>query len=120
MRDVPPSYMHEVIREYELRRDLVYDALTSIDGVTLSKPEGAFYVCARLPVDDADHFAEFLLREFNHDGETVMIAPANGFYATPGLGLDEARLAYVLNRTDLGRAMDVFAAALRAYPRGRR
>jgi len=120
MRDVPASYMEEVIREYELRRDVVYDALTSIEGVTLRKPEGAFYVCARLPVDDADRFAEFLLRDFDQDGRTVMIAPANGFYATPGLGTDEARLAYVLNRDDLGRAMEAFAAALHAYDGVRR
>lgn len=120
MRDVPPSYMVEVIEEYQHRRDLIYRALTSIEGVTLRKPEGAFYVCARLPVDDADRFAEFLLRDFDLDGETVMIAPANGFYATPGLGTDEARLAYVLNERDLQRAMDAFAAALDAYPGGRR
>lgn len=120
MAEVPASYMEGVIAEYEKRRDVVFEALTAIDGVTLRKPEGAFYVCARLPVDDADRFAEFLLREFDLEGDTVMIAPAGGFYATPGLGADEARLAYVLNRDDLRRAMRAFAAALDAYPGRRR
>jgi aspartate aminotransferase len=118
--DVPPSYMEGVIAEYEKRRNMIHGALTAIDGVTLRRPEGAFYVCAKLPVDDAGRFAEFLLREFDLDGETVMIAPADGFYATPGLGTDEARLAYVLNTGDLERAMAAFAAGLEAYPGLRR
>ena len=116
MAEVPESYMTGVIREYQQRRDLVYDALTSIPGVALQRPEGAFYVCAKLPVDDAGRFAEFLLRDFDLDGRTVMIAPADGFYATPGLGTDEARLAYVLNRDDLHEAMRAFAAGLEVYP----
>ena len=115
INEVPGSYMSGVIEEYQRRRDRVYGALTSIDGVTLRKPEGAFYVCAKLPVDDAGRFAEFLLRDFDLDGETVMIAPADGFYATEGLGRDEARLAYVLNENDLQRAMAAFAAGLDAY-----
>ncbi len=116
INDVPGDYIRGVIAEYERRRDLVYDALTSMPGVALRRPEGAFYVCARLPVDDAASFAEFLLRDFEHHGETVMIAPADGFYATPGLGRREARLAYVLNVDDLGRAMAAFGAALSRYP----
>jgi len=80
------------------------------------KPEGAFYMCARLPVDDANAFAEFLVRDFELDGETVTIAPADGFYATPGLGRDEVRIAYVLDRARLSRAMTIFAEALRVYP----
>jgi aspartate aminotransferase len=84
--------------------------------VVVRKPEGAFYVCARLPVDDSNAFAEFLLRDFALDGETVMLAPADGFYATPGLGRDEVRIAYVLEERKLRRAMEVLAAALAAYP----
>jgi aspartate aminotransferase len=114
--DVPESYMRDVVEEYERRRDLVVDSLLTIPGVTVRRPEGAFYVCPRIPVDDAQRFAEFLLRDFQIDGETVMIAPADGFYATPGLGRDEIRVAYVLDRERLGRAMRILAAALEAYP----
>ena len=85
-------------------------------GVTVRRPEGAFYVCARLPIDDAQRFAEFLLREFEVGGETVLLAPADGFYATPGLGRDEVRLAYVIDTARLARAMHVLGAALAAYP----
>ena len=84
------------------------------------RPEGAFYVCAKLPVDDAGKFAEFLLRDYHRQGRTVMIAPADGFYATPGLGTDEARLAYVLSQDDLREAMAAFAEGLEAYPGRRR
>ena len=117
--DVPDAYMRDVREEYRLRRDLVYDALCGIDGVTVRRPEGAFYMCPKLPVDDAQAFCEFLLRDFEVSGETVMLAPADGFYATPGLGRDEARIAYVLERSALGRAMHILARALRDYP-GRR
>ncbi len=114
--EVPERYMREVIAEYQRRRDLVYEALTRAPGVTVRRPEGAFYICPRLPVDDAQRFAEFLLREHHQDGETVMIAPADGFYATPGRGRDEARIAYVLNERDLGRAMEILVTGLEAYP----
>ena len=117
--DVPDAYMRDVREEYRLRRDVVYDALCGIDGVTVRRPEGAFYMCPKLPIDDAQSFCEFLLRDFEVGGETVMLAPADGFYATPGLGKDEARIAYVLERGALARAMDILARALRAYP-GRR
>ncbi|MBD3866490.1 MAG: pyridoxal phosphate-dependent aminotransferase [Acidobacteria bacterium] len=116
LMDVPASYMTEVIAEYEGRRDLVFDALSAIPGVGLRKPEGAFYVCAGFPVDDADRFAQYMLEEFDHGGETVMMAPAEGFYATPGLGRDEARIAYVLNRDDLTGAMKALAEGLKVYP----
>ena len=116
---VPASYMEGVISEYERRRNLVYGALAAMPGVTVRKPEGAFYMCAKLPVDDAQKFCEFLLRDFSLDGETVMLAPADGFYATPGLGRQEARIAYVLNEKALGRAMRALSAGLEAYP-GRR
>jgi len=85
-------------------------------GVLVRKPEGAFYMCIRLPVDDANAFAEYLLSDFALAGETVMLAPADGFYATPGLGRDEARLAYVLEEPKLRRALACLAAALVAYP----
>ena len=105
-----------VVAEYEARRNLVFDALNSMPGVVLRRPEGAFYLCARLPVDDANGFAEFLLRDFAVDNETVMLAPADGFYATPGAGRHEVRIAYVLNLAELGRAMNVIREALAAYP----
>jgi aspartate aminotransferase len=114
--DVPESYLREVIAEYQARRDLVFGALTEMPGVFVRKPEGAFYVSARLPVDDAQRFAEFMLSDFEVDGETVMVAPGDGFYATPGLGRDEARIAYVLKREDLARAMRIISLALEAYP----
>jgi len=113
--DVPASYMQEVIAEYQSRRDLVHDALAAMPGVTVRRPEGAFYMCGRLPIDDAQSFCEFLLSDFDVDGETVMLAPADGFYATPGLGRDEVRIAYVLNQTDLASAMNVLACAVEAY-----
>lgn len=115
LTEVPPSYIRDVIADYERRRNVTYEALTDMPGVSLRRPEGAFYVCARLPVDDANDFAAFLLRDFDLDGDTVMIAPADGFYATPGLGKDEARIAYVLKEEDLRRAMEVLGAALEAY-----
>jgi aspartate aminotransferase len=117
--EVPDAYVAEVIGEYERRRDLVYGELSTLPGVSLRRPEGAFYVCARLPIDDGQRFAEFLLRDFALEGETVMLAPADGFYATPGLGRDEVRIAYVLERQSLGRAMAIIRAALESYP-GRR
>jgi aspartate aminotransferase len=116
LTEVPASYIQGVIAEYQRRRDVVYDALAVVPGVVVRRPEGAFYLCARLPVDDANAFAEFLLRDFDLDGETVVVAPADGFYATPGLGRDEVRLAYVLEEPKLRRAMRVLTAALAAYP----
>jgi aspartate aminotransferase len=116
LTQVPPDYIRGVIAEYQRRRDVVVDALARVPGAVCRRPEGAFYVCARLPVDDANAFAEFLLRDFTLDGDTVMVAPADGFYATPGLGRDEIRIAYVLEERKLARAMEVLAAALAAYP----
>jgi len=116
LNSVPDHYMREVIAEYQLRRNLVYDSLAALPGVTVRRPEGAFYLCCGLPVDDSQKFAEFLLRDFAIDGETVMVAPADGFYATPGLGRNEVRIAYVLDRDRLARAMRILAAAVEAYP----
>jgi aspartate aminotransferase len=102
--------------EYERRRDVVYDALLRMEGVFCAKPEGAFYCVPRLPVDDAERFATWMLTNFQVDGETTMVAPAGGFYATPGLGRDEIRIAYVLGVDRLDRAMGILAAGLEAYP----
>jgi len=114
---VPGSYFQEMKREYQCRRDLVCAEIAKIPGAFCVKPKGAFYVVAKLPISDGEEFATFLLEEFQLDGETVMVAPADGFYATPGKGKDEVRIAYVLNCLDLGRAMKVLAAGIEAYNR---
>jgi aspartate aminotransferase len=116
LTEVPPSYTAGVIAEYQKRRDTVAAALAKAHGVLARRPEGAFYYCAKLPVDDANAFALFLLQDFALDNETVMVAPLDGFYATPRLGRDEVRLAYVLEVPKLERAMRILAAALAAYP----
>ncbi len=115
LTQVPASYTQGVIAEYQKRRDVVYAALAAMPGVRVRKPEGAFYVCLGLPVDDANAFAIWLLSDYQQDGETVMVAPLDGFYATPGLGRDEVRLAYVLEVPKLERAMRILAGALAAY-----
>ena len=115
LTEVPPSYAQGVLAEYQKRRDCVFAALTATPGVHVRRPEGAFYVCARLPVSDADAFATFLLRDFSLDGETVMVAPLDGFYATLGLGRHEVRIAYVLEVPKLERAMRILGAALETY-----
>lgn len=114
--DTPPGYFLEVNREYTARRNYMVEALNKIPGVYCPKPKGAFYTVVRLPVDDADRFAQWLLEEFEHRNQTVMIAPASGFYSTPGLGKNEARIAYVLKIDDLRNAMEVLAEALKVYP----
>ncbi len=113
--EVGPDYARGVQVEYQKRRDVLFEGLGRIPGVFLAKPEGAFYFVARLPVKDADDFAAWLLSDFSHEGATVMVAPASGFYATPGLGRDEVRIAYVLNVDDLRAAVKVLAAALPRY-----
>jgi aspartate aminotransferase len=114
--DTPTSYLVEVNEEYKSRRDTVVEELAKIPGLKSSNPQGAFYVMVKLPVDDAEKFAIWLLNEFDVDGETVMFAPGNGFYSTPGCGIDEARLAYVLNKEDLKKAITLLGAGLAAYP----
>ena len=109
------DYTRDVVDEYRRRRDVLYQGLISIPGVELCEPEGAFYCMPRLPVDDAERFATWLLSDFSHDGATVMIAHANGFYATPHLGTNEVRIAYVLNRDDLRRAVEILRIALEKY-----
>lgn len=109
------EYFDEVHEEYQKRRDIVYNALKEIPGVVCEKPMGAFYVVAKLPIDDAEVFAKWMLTDFNIDNETTMVAPAEGFYATPGLGKDEVRLAYILNEDDLKKAMYLLAEGIKAY-----
>ncbi len=113
--DLDQSYFDDVLKEYQLRRDILYQGLSSIPGVVCSKPAGAFYLVARLPVDEAEKFAVFMLRDFSHEGKTVMLAPASGFYQTPGAGRDEVRIAYVLNVRDLEQSIDIIRRGLEAY-----
>jgi aspartate aminotransferase len=113
------DYFAGLAAEYESRRDVLFAGLTEIPGVFLRKPEGAFYFIARLPILDSEDFARFLLADFSHQGATVMVAPAPGFYATPGLGHDEVRIAYVLRKSDLEKAVRAFAAGLAAYRKAR-
>lgn len=114
--DTPDSYFENVKKEYTERRDLVVDALNKMEGVVCPKPNGAFYCMARLPIDDADKFCQWLLEKFEHNKQTVMMAPATGFYSTPGAGIDEVRIAYVLNKEALTNAMECLDAALKVYP----
>ncbi len=112
---LPASYYDEVKAEYCGRRDVVYEELMKIPGVVCRKPGGAFYMTAKLPVDSVEDFLMFLLTEFEDNGETVMFAPAEGFYATPGLGKDEMRIAYVLNQADMRRGVELIRLGIEAY-----
>lgn len=112
----PQSYFDDVLREYTERRDVMVKLLRDMPGVTCPNPKGAFYIVVGLPVKDADDFAKWLLTDFDVDNETVMVAPANGFYSTPGLGQNEVRIAYVLNTMAIKKAMAILAAALKVYP----
>jgi aspartate aminotransferase len=114
--ETPQSYFDAVTKEYTARRNYVIDSLNKMEGVFCPKPSGAFYCIARLPIDNADIFCQWLLEKFNHNGETVMLAPATGFYSTAGAGMDEVRIAYVLNLKDLGHAMACLDEALKVYP----
>jgi aspartate aminotransferase len=113
--DTPPEYFTQVINEYVVRRNVLVDGLEAIPGVRVAKPNGAFYCVAELPVDDTDHFAQWLLSDFELNGETVMVAPAAGFYATAGLGKNQVRIAYVLNTDELKKCIEIIALALKAY-----
>lgn len=114
--DTPQEYMLETYNEYVERRKFLIDELNKIPGCYTPIPMGAFYTVVKLPVDDADKFCQWCLREFDLDGETIFMAPASGFYTNPERGRDEVRMAYVLKREDLARAMKILAAALQAYP----
>ena len=114
--DTPADYFIEVNREYTARRNFMVEALNRMPGVYCPKPKGAFYTVVKLPVDDADRFAQWILEEFEYRNQTVMVAPASGFYSTPGYGKNEVRIAYVLNVSDLKNAMETLQQALMAYP----
>ena len=114
--NVSDSYFEDVIDEYISRRDLLIDGLNKIPGVICPEPKGAFYAIAQLPIDNSDHFAQWLLEEFNLNGETIMIAPAGGFYSTPNIGCNQVRIAYVLNRESLEQAVLCLREALKIYP----
>jgi aspartate aminotransferase len=113
--DTPQSYFDDVKEEYVERRNTLITELNKIEGVKVAKPKGAFYCVAELPVKDSDHFAQWILEEFNHNNETVMVAPASGFYSTPGEGKNQVRIAYVLNKKDLIRSVEILGKALRKY-----
>ncbi len=114
--DVSPDYFSEVQEEYISRRNMMVEALRNMEGVECPMPKGAFYATVKLPVDDADKFAQWLLSDFEHNNETVMLAPASGFYATQGYGKQEVRIAYVLKKEDLANAMKCLEIALSKYP----
>lgn len=114
--DLPDNYFDATRAEYQKRRDTLVKRLNAMEGVFCPNPGGAFYAMAKLPIDDSDKFCQWLLEDFSHNSATVMLAPATGFYGTKGLGLNEVRLAYVLNVDDLNAAMDCLEAALKVYP----
>ncbi len=114
--NTPLSYFENVRKEYLTRRDILVNGLNNIDGVICPKPKGAFYAIAELPVDDADKFAQWLLEDFEFNGQTIMIAPAAGFYSTPNIGKNQVRIAYVLNQEALLKAIDCLDKALKIYP----
>jgi aspartate aminotransferase len=114
--NTPAEYFKEVYDEYIKRRNFMIEALNRMEGVYCPKPKGAFYTVVRLPIDDSDKFAQWLLEHFEYKNQTVMLAPATGFYSTPGLGKNEVRIAYVLNVDDLRNAMECLAVALKQYP----
>ena len=113
--DTPQSYFDEVITEYRDRRDTLVAELNKIEGVKVSKPKGAFYCIAQLPIDNADTFAQWMLESYDLNKETVMVAPAAGFYSTPGVGLNEVRIAYVLKKPDLIRSVEILKDAISVY-----
>lgn len=114
--DLPADYFDTTRAEYKLRRDTIVKRLNAIPGVFCPNPGGAFYAMAKLPIDDSDKFCQWLLESFNYNGQTVMLAPATGFYSTPGLGKQEVRLAYVINVDAINAAMDCLEKALEEYP----
>lgn len=114
--ETPSSYFDAVVDEYIERRNLIVDGLNKIPGVFCPKPKGAFYGVVRLPIDDSDKFAQWLLEEFNYNNQTIMVAPASGFYSTPGLGKNEVRIAYVLKIEDLKASLKILEEALKVYP----
>jgi len=114
--NTPDSYFKKVLEEYHLRRNIVVESINKMPGCFCPEPGGAFYAVARLPIDNSDKFCQWLLEDFSFEGQTVMLAPATGFYSTKGRGLDEVRISYVLNLTDLKNAMKCLEEALKVYP----
>lgn len=114
--DTPASYLEAVLQEYVRRRNIVVESINKMKGCFCPNPGGAFYAVARLPIDDSDKFCQWLLEHFNHEGQTVMLAPATGFYSTPGRGKDEVRISYVLKTEDLKNAMVCLEEGLKKYP----
>ncbi len=114
--DTPASYFEEVYEEYIERRNFLVEGLNKIPGVYTPLPKGAFYTVAKLPVDDSDKFCQWILSDFEYNNQTVMMAPATGFYSTPGRGKNEVRIAYVLKKEDLAKALEVLEKALEVYP----
>ena len=115
--NTPADYFNKVRVEYEKRRNILYDELISIPGVECKKPEGAFYIIAKLPVEDSEEFSKWMLSEYNLNGETVMVAPAEGFYVTQSMGKDEIRISYCLNESSLRKSMEILRRALEEYKR---
>ncbi|SHH78385.1 aspartate aminotransferase [Caloranaerobacter azorensis DSM 13643] len=115
LANISSDYFIDIVEEYKRRRDVVYEALSKMEGVICKKPHGAFYVIAKLPVKNAEDFVKWLLSDFDVNNETVMVAPAEGFYATKGLGKDEIRISYVLNENDLKKAMNILNKGLIEY-----
>lgn len=114
--DTPDSYFTDVVKEYVHRRDILVAGLNAIPGVFCPMPKGAFYAMAKLPIQDSDHFCQWLLESFHYENETIMLAPATGFYSTPGLGKDEVRIGYVLQVDDLKKSVKILEKALEIYP----
>ena len=114
--DTPDEYFEAVMSEYLARRNTVVEGINNIDGAFCPNPAGAFYVVARLPIDDSDKFCQWLLEDFSFENQTVMLAPATGFYSTPGKGKNEVRISYVLNVDDLKSSVKVLEEALKVYP----
>jgi len=114
--DTPPEYFVEVKKEYLARRNAIVEGINNIEGAFCPKPAGAFYIVARLPIDDSDKFCQWMLEDFSYENQTVMFAPASGFYSTPGKGKDEVRISYVLKVEDLKKSVEVLEEALKVYP----
>lgn len=109
------GYFEPIRDEYQRRRDVLFEGLSEIPGIVMDKPQGAFYIIVQLPIKDSEHFVRWMLTDFRLDNETVMVAPAQGFYSTPGKGTDEVRIAYVLKESDMKRAIEIFKAGLDKY-----
>ncbi len=114
--DTPAGYLVKVLDEYVKRRNIVVESINRMEGCFCPNPGGAFYAVARLPIDDSDRFCQWLLEDFSYEGQTVMLAPATGFYSTPGRGKDEVRISYVLNLDDLKNSMKCLEEGLKVYP----